>query len=188
MILLALAVGAAVPVAPATIKVPGKAVAATAKPAAKPAPVVPLAGTTPMAERVVAFAALNKRNGRSESFTAHPGETVSFDTLTIRVRACETTPPWEATLTGAFLQIDETQRAATRRLYSGWMFAESPSLHPLEHALYDVWVKSCTMSFPLTGPDTVAAGKAADGKAGDDKPAKASSAKKSPGTEIAPAN
>ncbi len=181
IIMLALAVGAAVPVAPATAAVPRKAIA----PAAKPVPVVPLAGTTPMAERVVAFAALNKRNGRTESFTAHPGQTVSFDTLTIRVRACETTPPWEATLTGAFLQIDETQRTATRRLYSGWMFAESPSLHPLEHALYDVWVKSCTMSFPATGPDTVAAGKAA---AGDGKPAKPSSAKKSPGTEIAPAN
>ena len=181
MILLALAVGAAVPVAPVPAQAPRKSVAA----APWPAPAVPLAGTTPMAERTVAFAALNKRNGRTESFTAHPGETVRFDALTIRVRACETTPPWEATLTGAFLQIDETQRTATRRLYSGWMFAESPSLHPLEHALYDVWVKSCTMSFPATGPDTVAAGKAA---AGVDNPSKASSAKKSPGTEIAPAN
>ena len=127
-----------------------------------------------MAERVVAFAALNKRNGRTEQFKALPGQEVQFDTLTIRVRACETTPPWEQTLTGAFLQIDEGRR----RLYSGWMYAESPSLHPLEHALYDVWVKSCTMSFPATGPDTVVAGKAP----------KASSAKKSPGTPSAPSN
>ena len=187
MILLALAVGTAVPVAspaPALAKPATTRAAAKPAPAAKAAPVDPLAGTTPMAERVVAFAALNKRNGRTETFTAHPGEAVRFDTLTIRVRACETTPPWEATLTGAFLQIDETQRAATRRLYSGWMYAESASLHPLEHALYDVWVKSCTMSFPATGPDTVVAGKASAGKA----PAIASSAKKSPGTESAPSN
>lgn len=141
---------------------------------------VPATGVTPMPERVVAFAALNKRNGRTEQFTAKPGEAVRFDTLTIRVRACETAPPWEAPLTGAFLQVDE----GNRRLYSGWMFADSPSLHPLEHGLYDVWVKSCTMSFPATGPDTVVAGKASAGKAA----ASASSAKKSPGTESAPSN
>jgi len=139
--------------------------------AAAPAPKV--AGVTPMAERVVGFAALNKRSGRTQLFTAKPGQEVRFDTLTIRVRACETTPPWDAALTGAFLQVDE----AGRRLYSGWMYAESPSLHPLEHGLYDVWVKSCTMSFPATGPDTVSAGAA-----------RASSAKKSPSPASAPVN
>lgn len=161
MILAALALAAAAPDKPAP-------------PAAK------VTAATPMAARVVTFAALNKRNGRTQVFTAKPGEQVSFDTLTIRVRACETTPPWEQQLTGAFLQIDDTQRAGTRRVYSGWMYAESASLHPLEHGLYDVWVRSCTMSFPGTGPDTVVAGKASA--------ARASSAKKSPGTDSAPAN
>ena len=135
---------------------------------------------TPMAERVVTLAALNKRSGRSETFTAKPGEQVSFDALTVRVRACETTRPEEPRLTGAFLQIDERLRGgAARRLYSGWMYAESPSLHPLEHALYDVWVKSCTMAFPAVGPDTVVAGRAS--KTG-------SSAKKSPVAASAPSN
>ena len=138
------------------------------------APVV----VTPMAERVATVAALNKRNGRSETLTARPGEAVRFDTLTIRVRACETTPPEEAKLTGAFLQIDETRRGGARRLFSGWMYAESVSLHPLEHPLYDVWVRSCTMRFPAVGPDTVVAGKLP----------KASSAKKSPVPASAPSN
>ena len=137
------------------------------------------AGTTPMADRVATIAALNKRNGRTQVFTAHPGQQIGFDSLTIRVRACETTPPWEQALTGAFLQIDEALRpAGSRRLYSGWMYADTPSLHPLEHPLYDVWVKSCAMSFPGTGPDTVVAG----------KPAAASSAKKSAGSATAPSN
>jgi hypothetical protein len=135
---------------------------------------------TPMAERVVGLSALNKRSGRSATFTAKPGEQVSFDTLTVRVRACETTRPEEPKLTGAFLQIDERLRGGqARRLYSGWMYAESPSLHPLEHALYDVWVSSCTMSFPAVGPDTVVAGRAAKTE---------SSAKKSPVPASAPSN
>ena len=138
---------------------------------------------TPMAERVVALAALNKRSGRSESFTAKPGEQVAFDALTIRVRACETTRPEEAKLTGVFLQVDEALRGGTaRRLYSGWMYAESPSLHPLEHPLYDVWVNSCSVSFPATGPDTVVAGRAPKA------PSTASNAKKSPLAASAPSN
>lgn len=135
---------------------------------------------TPMAERVVTLSALNKRSGRSETFTARPGEQVGFDALTVRVRACETTRPEEPKLTGVFLQIDERLRSGSaRRLYSGWMYAESPSLHPLEHALYDVWVRSCTMRFPAIGPDTVVAGKA---------PKTESSAKKSPVAPSAPSN
>lgn len=137
-----------------------------------PVPVKPGAakpdGVTPMAERVVRLAALNKRNGQTQEFTAHPGDTLRFATLTVRVRACETTPPWEARQTAAYLQIDDAPaqvRTATvhapRRVFSGWMFAESPSLNPLEHPLYDVWVRSCTMRFPDTGPDTVVEGRSA---------------------------
>lgn len=29
------------------------------------------------------------------------------------------------------------------RIFSGWMFASSPALNPLEHAVYDVWVIDC---------------------------------------------
>lgn len=132
--------------------------------AVKPAP--PATAITPMAERIVVLSALNKRNGQTQQFSAKPGETLSFATLTVRVRACETTPPWEARQTAAYLQINDVPvrvRAGSgpgpRRVFSGWMFAESPSLNPLEHPLYDVWVKSCTMRFPETGPETVVEGR-----------------------------
>ncbi len=176
------------------LQVAGQAAAPAAPVAAiKPAPAKTdaakspvIAAETPMAERVVTFAALNKRNGRSETFTAKPGEAVTFDALTIRVRACETTPPTEQRLTGAFLQIDERLRIGNpRRLYSGWMYAESASLHPLEHPLYDVWVRSCAMTFPATGPDTVGAGRTAIDKAPSPR---TSSAKKSPATDSALSN
>ena len=163
-------------------------VATSAAPVAPP----PVARATPMAERVAVFMALNKRTGHSESFTAKPGDEVNFDTLTIRLRACETTPPWEQRLTGAFLQVDDTRRGRRARLYSGWMFAESPSLNPLESALYDVWVRSCSMSFPATGPDTVIARALPREPAGEvesDAPKpKRSRAKKSPAPDAALAN
>jgi hypothetical protein len=30
-----------------------------------------------------------------------------------------------------------------RRIFNGWMFASSPGLHGLEHAIYDVWLTDC---------------------------------------------
>lgn len=30
-----------------------------------------------------------------------------------------------------------------KRIFSGWMFASSPALNPLEHPVYDVWVIDC---------------------------------------------
>ena len=156
--------------------------AAAAAAISAPKPVnAPVATPTPYTERVVSFAALNKRTGATQQFAVKPGATVTFAGLTIRVRTCETTPEWEQKQTAAFLQIDDMQGKPpkSKRIYSGWMFAESPSLNPLEHPLYDVWVKSCAMSFPATGPDTIVASR------GDPK---ASRAKKSPLPANAPSN
>lgn len=143
----------------------------------------PATAVTPNAQRIVTIAAIDKRTGLTRSFVGNPGQMFNFGALTVGVRACETTPPWEQKLTGAFLLIDETiGKASPKRIYSGWMFAESPSLHPLEHARYDVWVKSCTMRFPETGPATVAAGSVGTAAAS------ASKAKKSPEVPSAEAN
>ena len=163
------------------------AVAAAASVATAPLAEVPAKAVTPVAERVAGIAALNKRNGQVERFEMKPGSAVTFGPLTIRLRTCETTPPWEAKQTAAFVQIDEVPQArgkassgAVRRIFSGWMFAESPSLNPLAHPLYDVWVKSCTMRFPESGAETVAA-------SGSDA-SKRSRAPKSPTPASAPAN
>lgn len=171
----------------APVTAPAKPPRENAKPLAQATEKKPSIVTTitPMAEREVRLAALNKRTGVTQEFTAHPGDTLRFATLTVRVRACETTPPWEAKLTGAYLQVDDTpaqvRRApsVTRRVFSGWMFAESPSLNPLQHPLYDVWVRSCTMRFPDTGPDTLVVGRSASSQ---------SKAPKSPDTAKAPSS
>ncbi len=30
-----------------------------------------------------------------------------------------------------------------QRIFTGWMFAESPGLHAVEHPVFDVWLTSC---------------------------------------------
>lgn len=119
-----------------------------------------LAGATPMAQRVAVVGLLNKRNGETRDLTLKPGQAVRVGDVVVRLRACERTAPWEQEqYTGAFVQVD-ARGADTkwRRIFSGWLFKERPALNVVLHPIYDVWPKSCTMSFPDRGPDTVAAG------------------------------
>jgi hypothetical protein len=117
-----------------------------------------LPGVTPMAERVAVLGLLNKRNGIVRDLTLKPGQAMRVKDVTVRLLACETTAPWETEkLTGAFVQMD-VRRPGGRwvRRFSGWLYKESPSLNVVEDPVYDVWPKSCTMSWPA-GPAAPAA-------------------------------
>jgi hypothetical protein len=141
--------------------------AAPGRPAARAGQAAPdyNRGTTPMAERVAVVGLLNKRNGLWRDLTMKPGQAVRVGDAIVRLRACETTAPWETQqLTGAFVQVDV--RGADqkwRRAFSGWLYKESPSLNVVEHPIYDVWPKSCTMTHPDIGPATVRAGSTGSG-------------------------
>jgi hypothetical protein len=121
------------------------------------------AGTTPMAERVAVLGLLNKRNGLSRDLELKPGQAVRVGDVIVRLRACETSAPWEVQkLTGAFVQLDvRNPRGLFQRVFSGWLYKETPSLNVVEHPIYDVWPKSCAMTHPEAGESTVRAGSAA---------------------------
>jgi hypothetical protein len=115
-------------------------------------------GVTPMTQRVAVLGILNKRNGIVQNVALHPGQSVRWKDVIVRLRACEATAPWEEEkLTGAFVQVD-VQQADKRwgRVFSGWLYKESPSLNVVEHPVYDVWPKSCAMTYPA-GPPAPAA-------------------------------
>lgn len=138
--------------------------APAAEPARAPTPAAPKAAPaklpTPNAERVLVIGVLDKVSSETRDLTLKPGETVRFGKLRIAARTCEASPPWQRPHTGAFLQIDGPVRDNTmKRLFSGWLFAESPSLNSFDNERYDVWVRSCAMRFPETGPRTIVVGK-----------------------------
>ena len=115
-------------------------------------------GVTPMAQRVAVLGILNKRNGIVQNVTLRPGQSVRWKDMIVRLRACETTAPWEEEkLTGAFVQVDVQQPDKSwSRIFSGWLYKELPSLNVVEHPIYDVWPKSCAMTYPA-GPPAPAA-------------------------------
>lgn len=111
-----------------------------------------------MPQRVALLGILNKRNGIVKTIALHPGQSARWKDLLVRLRACETTAPWEEEkLTGAFVQVDVQKPDRTwTRIFSGWLYKESPSLNVVEHPVYDVWPKSCEMTYPA-GPAAPAA-------------------------------
>jgi len=110
-------------------------------------------GTTPMPERVAVLGLLNKRNGLARELTLRPGQAMRVGDVIVRLRACETAAPWEVQrLTGAFVQLDiRNPQGRYQRVFSGWLYKETPSLNVVEHPIYDVWPKSCAMTHPGGG-------------------------------------
>lgn len=90
------------------------------------------------------FSGLDKITGRIITFEVAVDETVQFGALQLTPRVCYTRPPTESPNTTTFLEVDEvTLDSKFRRIFTGWMFASSPGLHGIEHAVYDVWLTDC---------------------------------------------
>jgi len=144
-------------------------------------------GVTPMAQRVAVIGMLNKRNGIQRDLKMKPGQAFRVGDVIVRLRACETTAPWEEQkLTGAFVQVDvRNPQDQFERVFSGWLYKETPSINVVEHPIYDVWPKSCAMTHPEADASTMRVGsdsssKSSAPKSGSDKGA-------APTNEAAPA-
>ena len=141
---------------------------------------------TPMAERTAVIGLLNKRNGLTRDLTMKPGEALRVGDAIVRLLACETTAPWENIQeTGAFVQLDVRSSADNkwRRAFSGWLFRDRPDRNVVQHPIYDVWVRSCAMEWPESGPDTVKLG--AKGEPVSAKPASGANARSAAAPEPA---
>lgn len=102
------------------------------------------AGAEKLENEVAVFAALDKVTARISHLEVPIGETVRFGALTVTPRVCYTRPPTEPPLTSAFVSVDEIKlNGEQQRIFTGWMFAQSPGLHAVEHPVFDVWLTDC---------------------------------------------
>ncbi len=102
---------------------------------------------------IAEFAGLDKITGRIISFDVYIDETVQFGALQVTPRICYSRTPTEPPQTDAFVEVDEiTLNRRVRRIFTGWMFADSPGLHAVDHAVYDVWLTDCKITSPVAPP------------------------------------
>jgi len=109
----------------------------------------------PMAHPVATLAGLDKITGRITRFDVYIDETVLFGALEITPRACYDRPATDTLQrTSAFLEVDQRSLDGTaKRIFTGWMFADSPALNAVDHPVYDVWLIECKTSTNVPPPD-----------------------------------
>ena len=118
-------------------------------------PPVAVPGEVQRVENAVAeFTGVDKITGRLISFDVYIDETVQFGALQVTPRICYSRPKSDEAKTDSFVEVDEiTLDRKIRRIFTGWMFAESPGLNAVEHPVYDVWLKSCKEKSSVPPPD-----------------------------------
>lgn len=126
--------------------VPGGDIASHAQtPPPRPAaPAQPAAPPAPKPVTAAVLQGLDKITARVTPIKVPIGQNARFGTLEIQVRACTKRPPEEPPETAAYVEIREVKSGEEpTKVFGGWMFASSPALSALEHAVYDVWVTDC---------------------------------------------
>ena len=109
---------------------------------------------------VAIFSALDKVTARISKFEVALGESKTFGALKVTPRACYSRPPDELPKTTTFVEVNEVQLDGNeKRIFTGWMFAESPGLYGVEHPTFDVWLTECQKPLKATAqkaPDPAA--------------------------------
>jgi hypothetical protein len=93
---------------------------------------------------IALFSGLDKITGVTTNFEVTVGEERQFGFFFVKPNVCFTRPITEEPKTASFVQVDVQESDGKRkRIFSGWMFAESPGLNAIEHPIFDVWLTGC---------------------------------------------
>lgn len=118
---------------------PGESQAAPGQPPAAAAPPPPNPWL-PQGGAVVQV--LDKPDAQSATLTIKVGQSATYRSLTITVKACDVRPPDMPPDATAFLVVTDSH--AGQPGFSGWMLASDPSLNMMQNPIYDLRVKGCT--------------------------------------------
>lgn len=95
-------------------------------------------------QRVAVLQALDKVTARVITLRATLNQPERFGSLTITVRTCNARPPDEVPDAAAWMEITDSRAPANgAAVFRGWMFAEAPGVHMLQHPVYDIRILEC---------------------------------------------
>jgi hypothetical protein len=94
---------------------------------------------------VAVFAALDKVTAKISRLEVPLNPPATFGALKVTPRACYSRAPTEPPKTTTFVEVEEIQLdGKQKKIFSGWMFADSPGLNAVEHPVFDVWLTDCS--------------------------------------------
>jgi hypothetical protein len=136
---------------------PAKVAASNALAAKPPAEAKPPEAPKPVRSPAAILQALDKVTAETMSFAAPVGQRVRYKNLVFTVKACETSgaPGAPSPQFAAYVVVESQPPpmqgiapTPPKQVFKGWMLANSPALHPLQHPVYDAWLIACMAAAP----------------------------------------
>ena len=89
--------------------------------------------------------ALDKITAKTLAIKLGIGEKKYFGSLEIKGLKCQLSENNEFSDTVAYLQVKDLDSKDNNQvfLFNGWTFASSPTLKPIDHPIYDLWITGC---------------------------------------------
>ena len=89
--------------------------------------------------------ALDKITAKTSSIQLAVGEKKYFGQLEISALKCELSESDDFLDTVAYLQVRDLSNKDNNQvfLFNGWTFVSSPTLKPIDHPVYDLWITGC---------------------------------------------
>ncbi len=89
---------------------------------------------------------LDKITAKTKPIKLKIGETVKFGLLEIKALKCGISKSDDFEKNSvAYLQVKDVSENQNEKvfIFNGWTFSSNPSIAPIDHAVYDVWLVSC---------------------------------------------
>ena len=88
---------------------------------------------------------LDKITAKTTAIRLSVGEKKFFASLEIKALKCQLSENNDSIDTVAYLQVKDLSAKDNNQvfLFNGWAFVSSPTLHSIDHPLYDLWITSC---------------------------------------------
>ena len=91
------------------------------------------------------FIGLDKITAKTSEIIINLGETKIFGPLEIKVLKCGKVSSVNKNDSVAYLQVKDVSENQNEKvfIFNGWTFSSNPSLTPMDHAIYDIWLVGC---------------------------------------------
>lgn len=83
---------------------------------------------------------MNKAAGKVQTIALPVGKMADYEKLSVMVRSCKQTDPFQAEDYFAFIEVYKTGEG---KIFSNWMSRNEPGENPLQNADYDLWLVRC---------------------------------------------
>ena len=96
--------------------------------------------------KFVNLVGLDKITAKTVPIKIKLGETAKFGILEIKALKCGVTRNNKMSENSvAYLQVRDVSESQNEKvfIFNGWTFSSNPSLTPIDHAIYDIWLVGC---------------------------------------------